>query len=132
MLYEITNEQHISVADLAQRDWRLTFRRWLDESAQNHLRQLRDIMMSCALGQQKDKPIWVWGKLKKDKPIWVWGKLKKFSVKSMYAHLCGGSPERITKESGKPNPSKDQSIYVALKQKCNSYKRQYDKKELAG
>jgi hypothetical protein len=36
--------------------------------------------MSCALGQQKDKP------------LWIWGKHKKFSVKSMYAHLCRGEP----------------------------------------
>jgi hypothetical protein len=43
-------------------------------------------MMSCALGQQKDKP------------IWVWGKLKKFSVKSMYAHLCGGEPVENNKK----------------------------------
>jgi hypothetical protein len=54
-LYEINNEQHASVAEMAQRGWRLTLRRWLDEIAQNQLRQLRDILMSCALGQQKDK-----------------------------------------------------------------------------
>jgi hypothetical protein len=77
-LYEINNEQHTSVAERAQRGWRLTFRRWLDESAQNQLRQLRDILMSCALGQQKDKP------------SWAWGKHNTFSVKSMYVHLCVG------------------------------------------
>jgi hypothetical protein len=77
-LYDISNEQYVSVADMAQRGWRLTFRRWLDENAQNQLRFLRDILMSCALGQQKDRP------------IWVWEKHKQFSVKSMYAHLCEG------------------------------------------
>jgi hypothetical protein len=76
-LYDISNEQYVSVADMAQRGWRLTFRRWLDENAQNQLRFLRDILMSCALGQQKDRP------------IWVWEKHKQFSVKSMYVHLCG-------------------------------------------
>jgi hypothetical protein len=53
VLYEIDNEQHISVADMAQRGWRLTFRRWLDENAQNQLRHLRDILMSCPLGSKK-------------------------------------------------------------------------------
>jgi hypothetical protein len=63
-LYEINNEQHTSVAERAQRGWRLTFRRWLDEYDQNQLRQLRDMLLACPLGQQKDKPSWAWGKHK--------------------------------------------------------------------
>jgi hypothetical protein len=74
---------------MAQRGWRLTFRRWLDENAQSQLRQTRDILMSCTLGQQKDKS------------IWVWERHKSFSVKSMYAHMCegeaGDSNKRIWK-----------------------------------
>jgi hypothetical protein len=88
-LYEINNEQHTSVAERAQRGWRLTFRRWLDEYDQNQLRQLRDMLLACPLGQQKDKP------------SWAWGKHKIFSVKSMYTHLCvgevGGSNKKIWK-----------------------------------
>jgi hypothetical protein len=60
---------------MASRRWRLTFRRWLDENAQNQLRQLRDAVLVCALGTQKDKP------------NWIWVKNKVYSVKSMYAHL---------------------------------------------
>jgi hypothetical protein len=52
-LYEINNEQHTSVAERAQRGWRLTLRRWLDESAQNQLRQLRDILNVLCLGSTK-------------------------------------------------------------------------------
>jgi hypothetical protein len=59
-LFEICNEQTGSVADMAGKRWRFTFRRWLDENAQNQLRQLRDVLTTCALGQQKDKPIWIW------------------------------------------------------------------------
>jgi hypothetical protein len=38
-LYEVCNEQREFVAIMAQREWRLTFKRWLDENAQNQLRQ---------------------------------------------------------------------------------------------
>jgi hypothetical protein len=77
-LFEISNEQNISVAEMARKGWRLTCRRWLNEDAQTHLRQLRDILMSCALGPQKDEP------------VRAWGENKSFSVKFMYSHLCGG------------------------------------------
>jgi hypothetical protein len=36
----------------------------LDENAQNQMRQLRDILASCALGSGRDKPIWNWEKTK--------------------------------------------------------------------
>jgi hypothetical protein len=75
-LFLICNEQTLSVANMARRRWRLTFRRWLDENAQNQLRQLKDILVSCALGTERDKP------------IWNWEKNKRFSVKTMYTHLC--------------------------------------------
>jgi hypothetical protein len=74
-LFEICNEQSGSVADMAGKRWRFTFRRWLDESAQNQLRQMRDILTTCALGQQKDKP------------IWIWEAKRKFSVKSMLTYV---------------------------------------------
>jgi hypothetical protein len=51
-LFDICDEQTISVA-MASRGWRLTFGRWLDENAQNQLRQLRDAMLVCALGYRK-------------------------------------------------------------------------------
>jgi hypothetical protein len=49
-LFEISNGQNIFVAEMARRGWRLAFRRWLDEAAQIHLRQLRDILLTYALG----------------------------------------------------------------------------------
>jgi hypothetical protein len=84
-LFEICNEQSGSVADMAGKRWSFTFRRWLDESAQNQLRQMRNILTSCALGQQKDKS------------IWIWEAKRKFSVKSMYAHLCSADAEKPNK-----------------------------------
>jgi hypothetical protein len=59
-LFEVCNEQKESAAKVARRGWRLTFRRWLDEIAQNQLRHLRDVLTTCGLGQEKDKPIWIW------------------------------------------------------------------------
>jgi hypothetical protein len=40
--------------------WVLTFKRWLDERNQSHLRWLRDILFSCPLSTEKDSPKWIW------------------------------------------------------------------------
>jgi hypothetical protein len=66
--------------------------------------------MSCALGQQKDKPSWAWGKYM---PIYVWGMLG------------------IKKNLESKNSSEDQSFYVAVKPECNSNKGQYAQEKLA-
>jgi hypothetical protein len=97
------------VADMAGKRWRFTFRRWLDESAQNQLRQLRDILTTCALGQQKDKP------------IWIWEAKRSFSVKSMYAHLCRADTQLKIVES--QNTTENQDFHVANTTECNSDKR---------
>jgi hypothetical protein len=75
-LFDICNEQSVTVAYMASRRWRLTFRRWLDENAQSQLRLLKDRILVCPLETQKDRP------------IWVWEKNKIYFVKSMYKHLC--------------------------------------------
>jgi hypothetical protein len=77
-LHEICTEQSKNVVEIAERGWRLNFRRWLDERAQNQWRQMRDMLATCALSPQKD--------LVK----WTWEKTRNFSVKSMYDHLCSG------------------------------------------
>jgi len=83
-LYIICNEKFCSVASMAQRGWRLTFRRWLDEEKQNQLRRLQDITTSFALGRERDCP------------RWIWGKTGRFSVKSMYKHF-------FSEEANEPN-----------------------------
>jgi pyridoxine/pyridoxamine 5'-phosphate oxidase len=55
-------EQGKSVAEMASRGWILNFRKWLDERAQNQLRQLRDMLVSCALSDGKDTVKWMWEK----------------------------------------------------------------------
>jgi hypothetical protein len=75
-MFDICNEQFVTVAYMASRRWRLTFRRWLDENAQSQLRLLKDTILVCPLETQKDRP------------IWVWEKNKNYFVKSMYKHLC--------------------------------------------
>jgi hypothetical protein len=71
-LFDICNEETGSVAELAAKGWRLTFRRWLDENAQTQLRHLRDILTSCAMGADKDRP----SRLKPCMPICVGQRLK--------------------------------------------------------
>jgi hypothetical protein len=60
-LYEICNDQKVTVAMMAQRNWRMTFRRWLDEPLQDRLRRMRDIISSFALSDGKDFPKWIFG-----------------------------------------------------------------------
>jgi hypothetical protein len=52
-LFEVCNEQKEYVVDIARRWWRLTFRRWLDETAQNQLRQLRYSNNMCPRAWKK-------------------------------------------------------------------------------
>jgi hypothetical protein len=80
-LFEICLEQDVSVAYMAERGWRLQFRRWLDERAQNQLRHLRDLLLVCPLSNEKDIA------------KWSWEKSGAFSVKSMYNHLFSGDPD---------------------------------------
>jgi hypothetical protein len=74
-LYDICIDQNKSVAEMAQRGWRMNFRRRLNENQQNQLRQMRDMLSACALSTEKDMV------------KWIWEKSGTFSVKSMYNHL---------------------------------------------
>ena len=54
-LFEINKEQFWSVATMKNRNWRLTFRRWLHEDLQSQLRRLQDILYICSVN---DEPWW--------------------------------------------------------------------------
>jgi len=75
-LYEICNDQKITVERVAWKNWRLSFRRWLDARLQEQWRMLSDLFHSCALNDDEDSP------------IWRWEKTGLFSVKTIYSHLC--------------------------------------------
>lgn len=78
-LLEICNDDQVcSVASKEQRNWILTFRRWLDEGLQNKLRELLDLVRTVPIAVGRDGPRWTWEKM--------------FFVKSTYSHLCGGAP----------------------------------------
>jgi hypothetical protein len=74
-LFDVCTEQKRSVAEMTERGWRMNFRRWLDERSQSQLKQLRDMLSTCALSNEKDIV------------KWTWEKSRKFLVKSMYKHL---------------------------------------------
>lgn len=80
-LYEACDEQTRSVALMAVRGWRLSFRRWLEERAQTQLRQLQDMLSTCALSAEKDRP------------KWIRGKSGIFFAKSTYSHMCSSETE---------------------------------------
>ena len=110
-LFEICNEQNITVAKIAQRNWRFTFRRWLDTEQQEHWRSLRDNLFSCALNDEDDLS------------IWKWEKSRSFSVKSMYSHLCSNEVGIHFKNIWKAKiHKKNQNLDVSYKPQRNSYK----------
>jgi len=80
-LFTICNNNSVTVEGIAQNGWRLSFRRWLDVSMQEQYRQLRDMISSLALSQEKDTPKWCWD----GRGI--------YTVKSMYSHLCDSIPK---------------------------------------
>jgi hypothetical protein len=80
--------------------------------------QADNILMTCALGPQKDKPIWTWEKTK-------FIQLNPCMLTSVERML-----EILIKESGKQkNSSKNKNFHVAYESECNINKRQPSKKE---
>jgi hypothetical protein len=75
-IYEICNEQNISVAAAAQLGWRLSFRRWISTDLQMKWCGLVYIFNQRTLSDAVDKP------------KWKWTKNGQFTVKSLYKHQC--------------------------------------------
>ena len=84
-LYEICEQQQLTVREMADRGWNMSFRRWLGPAAQQQAGALRSSLMLVALGDGKDKP---WWKLCKN---------GKFTVKSMYKKLSSSGVDRSFK-----------------------------------
>jgi hypothetical protein len=61
-LYDICNEQIISVAAAAQMGWRLTFRRWLSHDLFAQWHGLVNILNQTTLSDETDRPGWKWSK----------------------------------------------------------------------
>ena len=76
-LFEICNEKELSVAEAFRINWQLTFRRWLPGDLQTQLRMLKDKVLTCPLGEGRDKP------------VWLLTKYGEFTVKSLYSNLNG-------------------------------------------
>jgi hypothetical protein len=111
-LFEICNDQDITVAKAASKSWRLSFRRWLSVDQQNQMRDLNNILCTVALSSDNDKP------------IWKWTKNGQFSVKSMYKHLCSNGLDRSFKHLWKAKiPLK---IALAHLAQCHCLQRQHD------
>jgi hypothetical protein len=84
-LYNICNEQTISVADAAHVGWRLSFRRWLSEDLQRQWCGLVNILNQRGLSDTVDKP------------KWKWTKSRQFTVKSVYKQICRNGIDRSFK-----------------------------------
>lgn len=90
-LYEICQEQTISVRKMADRNWDLNFRRWLTANQMIQLNRLRRMLLPVEMNDEGE-----------DTPIWVWNNKKKFTVKSVYNHWFDMYLDRSFKHCGKP------------------------------
>jgi hypothetical protein len=57
-LFEICEQQQISVQEVSNNHWNLRYRTWLDEEQQNQQVCLRNILLTYRLSEGEDKPIW--------------------------------------------------------------------------
>jgi hypothetical protein len=105
--FDICEEQNKNVAWLVARGWRLNFQRWLDERAQNQLRQLRDTPSTCALSMEEDTF------------RWMWDKSGKYSMNSLYSHLYRMRHKNLTINMGIQNPIEKQNFHVVGGTKCH-------------
>jgi hypothetical protein len=48
-LFDVCNGHIATVNDMAERIWRVSFRRWMDEEMQEHIRKVLNILMRVAL-----------------------------------------------------------------------------------
>jgi hypothetical protein len=89
-LFDICNEQDLTVAIAASRDWRFTFRRRLYVDLQIQMDGLHRIPCSIHLTSIPDKP------------MWRWNKDGVFTVRSLYKQLCNNGIDRSFKHQWKP------------------------------
>jgi hypothetical protein len=81
-LFDICNEQHITVADAAIMGWRFSYRRWLPPDLVIQEAGLSQLLNQTHLSQVKDSP------------RWKWSKKGNFTVKSVYKQISGGGRDR--------------------------------------
>lgn len=66
-LHMICQEQNLFVRDMADKNWNLNVRRWLNADQMFQLNSLRRIVMSVETGEEgEDTPIWIWNNKKKN------------------------------------------------------------------
>jgi hypothetical protein len=61
-LFKICFDQDCSVMKMCNRNWRLSFRRWLSENLKEQLRDLHNMVFRYKNNSQADGVIWRWGK----------------------------------------------------------------------
>jgi hypothetical protein len=74
-LFKICFDQNRLVSDMQKLNWKLKFRRWLDEDLQNQLRMMNDMLFRYKTNDSRDVP------------VWKWENSGKFSVRSLYKHF---------------------------------------------
>jgi hypothetical protein len=85
VLFDVCNNQNVTVAEAAAMGWRFTYRRWLTPDLIIQEAGLIRLMSQVNLSQEKDSP------------CWKWSKNGEFTVKSVYKHLCRNGLDRSFK-----------------------------------
>jgi hypothetical protein len=84
-IFNICNEQNMTVAEAAALGWNFSFRKYQSPDLTVQVRGLLNIVRQTTLSQERDRP------------SWKWTKNGIFSVKSMYNHLCRNAVDRSFK-----------------------------------
>jgi hypothetical protein len=82
VLFDICNEQNITVAEAAAMGWRFSYKRWLSPDLIIQEAGLSQLMTQTHLSQDNDSP------------RWKWSKKGNFTVKSVYKKISGGVMDR--------------------------------------
>jgi hypothetical protein len=82
VLFDICNEQSVTVAEAAAMGWRFSYRRWLTPDLIIQEAGLFQLMAQTHLSTDNDLP------------RWKWSKKGNFTVKSIYKKICGGGRDR--------------------------------------
>jgi hypothetical protein len=85
VLFDVCNNQNVTVAEAADMGWRFIYRRWLTPDLIIQEAGLIRLMSQVNLSQETDSP------------CWKWSKNGEFTVKSVYKHLCRNGLDRSFK-----------------------------------
>jgi hypothetical protein len=110
-IYNICNEQMITLAGAAALGWRFTLRRWMSPDFMEQMNGLLGLLIQINLTDAGDRP------------FWKWTKNGIFSVRSTYKHLCSNGINRAFRHLWKIKIPLKIKIAMAHMAQCYCHER---------